>query len=85
MIRIQIREPIWKTRSIGLAEDRLTNITEVEITYKNRFGERIYANLYCISKSQAMKYPIQKVKGVKLRIIPIADLQAWSYSNEEYR
>lgn len=77
MKRIKIRTPIWKTRSIGVAEYHFSfnNIIEIEITYKNKQGEKIYPDIYVLSWDKASQYPIQIVKGTRLRIIPISDLE----------
>jgi hypothetical protein len=72
--KIKIREPIWKSRAIGLSETKLTDITEVEITYKDRTGERLYPNTYVITRAEALQYPVQIVRGTRLRIIPISNL-----------
>ena len=68
---IVIRTPIWKTRSIGLAEHKLATKTNVEIAYRTKDGTKLYPDTYIISKKRALTYPIQFVSGVKLRIIPI--------------
>ena len=81
MKRVKIREPIWKDRSIGVAEyhfdnyEGITEILEIEITYKNKQGERIYLAVYILSWDQASRYPVQTVKGTRLRIIPINELK----------
>ena len=72
---IKIRTPIWKTKSVGLAEDKLTSgVNEVKILYKTKDGERLYPNTFKIAKKDAMTFPVQYVKGVRLRIIPIFSL-----------
>ena len=70
----KIRTPIWKTRSVGLAEYKLADINYVEILYKDKQGQRVYPNKYKISREEILKYPKQFV-GVDLRIIPIKDLK----------
>ncbi len=72
---IKIRSPIWKTRSIGIAEHKLKGNTKIEILYRLKDGKKLYPDIYNISKKEALKYPIQYVKGVKLRIIPIEKLK----------
>jgi len=72
---IKIRAPIWKTRSIGIAEYKLKENTKIEIIYCLKNGERLYPGIYSISKKEALKYPIQYIKGIKLRIIPIEQLK----------
>ena len=78
MTRIQIREPIWKTRSIGIAEHKIRDVIEVEILYQNQFGERLWPDVYYINRNQALQYPVQDWRGIRLRIIPIADLEMLS-------
>lgn len=69
-----IKTPIWKTNSIGLAEHKLADINYVNILYKNNLGIKLFPDRYKISKEKALKYPTQFV-GVQLRIIPISHLE----------
>ena len=72
---IQIREPIWKKpRSIGIAESKLQQITNIEIIYRTKDGIRLYPYPFSITKEKALTYPIQFVQGINLRIIPIDHL-----------
>lgn len=74
MRQITILEPIWKTRSVGIADYKITDDIEVEITYKDRNRERVYPGKYYMTKAKALTYPTSFVHGsVRLRIIPIAD------------
>lgn len=76
MIKIEIREPIWKTRSIGVRADIIKEDLKIEILYKKADGQRLYPDIYTISKEKAKSYPIQYVgSNVKLHIIPIEDLE----------
>ena len=77
MKRIKIRTPIWKSRSIGIAEYHFSfnNVIEVEITYKNKNGVKIYPDIYVLSWGKASQYPVQIVKGTQLRIVPINELK----------
>lgn len=48
----------------------------IEITYKDKQGNRLYPNTYVIDKGKALCYPTQILDGgIKLRIIPIDDLE----------
>ncbi|MBA7711501.1 hypothetical protein ES703_120467 [subsurface metagenome] len=72
--RIQIRSPIWGRQEVGIAEYRMySEILEVEITYRDKKGRRIYPNLYRIERRQALSYPRKCIHGCWLRIIPLAD------------
>jgi len=72
-----IREPIWKTRSVGLNQRELYDekIIFVDILYKNKEGKRIYPNRLTMESEKVRSYPTQIVKGVVLHIIPISDFE----------
>lgn len=77
---ISIKYPIWKSRSVGIAEHKLSfGDNEVQILYRQKkgasFGEKIYPHTYLVSGKDAARYPVQVVRGVRLRIIPIADMR----------
>lgn len=73
---ISIQYPIWKTRSVGIAEYKLGTLnTDIEILYVDKFGRRLYPHIYRISTPKARKYPVQLVKGLRIRIVPISDLE----------
>ena len=75
MNKYSIKCPIWKTKSIGIAESRLKeNDLIVDIEYKTSDGKKLYPNTYLVNKDFAKKYPRQNVSGVNLIIIPIKDL-----------
>jgi len=65
-----IRVPIWKTRSIGVATYRPPCL--IDITYTNTNGERIYPDTYLVTKEFAEQYPVRKFgKSPEMYIIPI--------------
>jgi len=71
-----INTPIWKGRKVGLAEDKMfTPLLAIQILYKNKQRKREYPHTYYIEKEKALTYPVQYLKGHKLRIIPIGDLK----------
>ena len=70
-----IKTPIWKTKSIGIAEQRLNGDLLVEIEYKQTNGKRLYPHTYIVRKNAVDKYPRQLVKGNNLVIIPISELE----------
>lgn len=73
-MNFNIKEPIWKTRSVGLSEDKLEEDNTVNILYKNRLGEREYPHTYKITRQEAMSNSLMVVKGVRLRVVPIMSL-----------
>jgi len=77
---IQIRSPIWKSRSVGIAEHKVgINGVDLEITYEDKAKKRIYPHVYSISRGDLGKYPTQTCRNVKLRIVPIMDLTVKEY------
>lgn len=78
MNKLNIREPIWKTQSIGIAERILPKDghLEINISYHTKDGKLLYPNTYFITREKAIKFPIEYAKGhVKLHIVPIAKLE----------
>lgn len=76
----KIGKPQWngkKQRTVGLNVHKIGWHNEIHIGYKDKDGEPLYPFPYYISREQAEKYPIQKLKDkeVYLRIIPIDDLE----------
>ena len=73
-----IKEPIWSTRSVGIADYRLKDDLLVDISYKDKSGSLLFPGEFLIKKDIAKTYPIQKLRGnLILYIIPIADLMKW--------
>jgi len=74
---IKIKEPIWHTHSVGIADRKITKDLKVRILYKTREGSKLYPNDFFISKTKAKTYPLRPAKGrvPALRIIPINDLE----------
>jgi len=77
MRRIKIRTPIWNGRKVGVAESKITDDLLIDIIYKVTGGERLYPDTYLLRKGKSYFYPIQVVKGVPLRIIPISSLEVY--------
>ena len=77
MNRYEIKEPIWKTRSIGIAEHRLNNDLLVDIIYRNKDGQRVYPDTYIVREGKALNYPSQNIKGNKVYWIPISELEVY--------
>ena len=78
MKRYTIKSPIWKTKSIGIADYRLIDDLLVDISYKDKAGNILFPGEFVVKKDIAKTYPIQKIKGdINLHIIPIDDLIKW--------
>jgi hypothetical protein len=71
---LKIKEPIWKTRSVGVASKRAFADLEIEILYKDKFGNRVFPATYRIKKERIIYYPYQYIGRNRIYIIPIADL-----------
>ena len=77
MNRYEIREPIWKDNSIGIADFRLKDDLLVDIVYKNKNGERIFADTYIIRKEKE-KEIYQTIYGKKIYLFLIKDLEIFN-------
>lgn len=75
MRHIEIHSPIWKDRSVGIASYKIDQDIEVEITYKDKKGERMFPCRFFMTREKALSYPSKMVKNVVLKIIPISDFQ----------
>jgi hypothetical protein len=77
MSKIKINSPIWKSRSIGIAEYAMKDEDLIiDILYMKKDGKRLYPHSFKTSKTFAMSQPQQTVgRGVKLRIVRIEDLE----------
>ena len=75
MRTIIIHQPIWATRSVGIADYKVTDDLEIKIDYKDKDGVLLYPEPRYISQKKAKGYPVMSVKGIVLRIIPIDKLE----------
>jgi hypothetical protein len=71
---LKIREPIWKSRSVGVAAKRAFTDLEIEILYKDQYGNRVFPATYKIKKERIIYYPYQYIGKNRIYIVPIADL-----------
>jgi len=62
---------------VGIAESKIgASGVDLEITYTDKTGQRLYPHIYTISREKLSKCPVQIIKGyVRLRMVPIADLE----------
>jgi len=77
-MKFSILEPQWNggNPKVGLNEANIEASNEVEILYENKSGQRTFPKTYKISGMKILTYPTQEVKGIRLRIIPISELEA---------
>ncbi|MEO7399063.1 MAG: hypothetical protein ABIW84_10905, partial [Ilumatobacteraceae bacterium] len=74
---LEILEPIWKNRSIGVALHQVhpDDLIKITIAYKKKDGELAYPDAWLIKAVDVHRYPIKhKKKGIGLHEVPIADL-----------
>ena len=80
MKTIQIAEPIWHNRSVGLNVENMNPDEEVfiEIMYEEKkSGRRVYPDTYKMLVQDIMKYPTQTLKHkIKVYLVPISSLVA---------
>jgi hypothetical protein len=86
---IDIAEPIWKTKSVGLAVDDvpLGQNVKVTISYKRKKdGELAYPGEYIIEADKIRTYPAEFVRGnIKVHIVPISDLAKLTIFNSKQK
>ena len=75
MRKIIIHKPIWNLRAVGIAEHKINDGCLIEIDYIDREGNRLYPDVYYLGWEKAMKCPVQFVKGNRLRIVKIEELE----------
>lgn len=74
MAHFNIREPYWKFKGVGLAENKMTDdILSVDILYKDQLGNRVHPETLYVRKNIAMLGRLHVVprSGTRLRIVPI--------------
>ena len=73
---VRIKVPIWNGRKVGIASYLLQGgFVDVFIDYKKKDGSLSYPYLYRIESSRVQTYPTQMVDGVRLHLLPIAELE----------
>jgi len=72
--KLKIKEPSWISRSIGIAAKRAFADLEIEIMYKDKFGNRVYPATYKITKEKIITYLYRYIGGNRIYIVPIKDL-----------
>ena len=76
---VNIKEPIWKNRTVGIAESKIGKSgVVVNILYKDKMGNKVFPNKYHCSVEMAKKAPRMLRRGNALRLIRIADLEVLS-------
>ena len=71
---LKIKEPIWISRSVGIAAKRAFADLEIQILYKDSYGNRVYPATYKITKEKIITYPYRYIGGNRIYIVPIKDL-----------
>ena len=77
MNRYEIKEPVWKDNSIGIAEFRLKNDLLIDITYKNKNNERVFPNTYIIKNVDLTNRSYQNIHGKKIYKFLINELETY--------
>lgn len=87
MKTIEIEEPIWKDRSVGLNVQGLDADEQVmvRITYVEKgTGRLLYPGTFNIFVKKIREFPMQNVRGVNLNVVPINVLQQHQQKADEY-
>jgi hypothetical protein len=69
-----IRAYIKIFKSIGIAAKRAFADLEIEIMYKDKYGNRVFPAKYFITKEKIITYPYRYIGGNRIYIVPIKDL-----------
>ena len=77
MNKYEIKEPVWKDNSIGIAEFRLKNDLLVDIIYKNKSNERVFPNTYIIKNPNLINRSYQLIHGKKIYKFLINELKVF--------
>ena len=77
MNKYEIKEPVWKDNSIGIAEFRLKNDLLIDITYKNKNNERVFPNTYIIKNANLTNRSYQNIYGKKIYKFLINELEVY--------
>ena len=75
--RYEIKEPVWKDNSIGIAEFRLKNNLLVDITYKNKNNQRVFPHTYIIKTPDLTNRTYQIIYGKKIYKFLINELEIY--------
>ena len=71
---LKIREPIWMSKSIGIAHKRTFADLTIYILAKDRYGNKIYPATYFMKAEKIIQYPFRYIGKNRIYIIPIKDL-----------
>ena len=83
---IEIEEPIWKDRTVGLNIQGYSDSAEVgvRISYvEKKTGKLLYPGTFKMKVKEIRAYPTQEVKGIKLHLVPINDLLPHKVETDE--
>jgi hypothetical protein len=72
MIKVHIKEPIWKGgNSVGI-DAKINDDILLTIGYKDKEGKQLFDGKYLIPKDVFTSYKIEKFsKGIPVRVIPM--------------
>lgn len=72
---VTIKEPIWKTRSVGIRDSACSGSgVWVKIAYKDRNGKEMFPGTYWADIDLLRKAPLMKVGNTLVRVVRIEDM-----------
>jgi len=77
--KYEIKEPIWKDKSIGIADFRLKNDLQVDIVYKNKNNERVFPDTYIIKNPHLTNREYQIISSNKIYKFLISELEVYEH------
>lgn len=72
--KFNIKVPIWNKRAVGLAANQVGLHNEINILAVDKLQKRYYPDTYYASGDQIRNCETQIIRGVKLHIVPISQL-----------
>ena len=81
MNKYEIKEPVWKDNSIGVADFRLNTYLLIDITYKNKNNQRVFPDTYIIKNPNLNDREYQNIKGRRIYKFLIDELEVYDENN----
>jgi len=81
MNKYEIKEPVWKDNSIGVADFRLNTDLLIDITYKNKNNQRVFPDTYILKNPNLNGREYQSIKGRRIYKFLIDELEVYDESN----
>ena len=82
--QLTIFAPRWRDRVVLLADWKIGTHNRIDIKSKGADGHPHYPSPMYVSGAKAKSYPVESVKGFKMRPVPLAELEAMEEQDDEF-